>query len=476
LVDRNRDKEATRENQGDQAFGSTANQRGRRDGRHGSELETEGIGKLSDPENGKQAEPEEFQKSEVKEHQRIIAEERDRRLQLYRRDDVRRFAAWMLRGHEEIQPQRNLETGEYDYSKSGFDHPDFGKLVTELNSHEILQAYLMDTTPGCSKCGHSRFHLVYLCPFSQHSTLERGAMIEHYRCGHTDFETSFRSGNELVCPKCRRMLKVIGTDYRKIEWSYRCNGCGRKFDTPISQFVCAHCGWSNRENGLLMQPVYGYRLNKVIRSELLSHCSLEAKIAEVLKQLGFEVTAPTVVEGLSGTMYSFDVGAKKEQTQFVFDMISDTDEIGPQDIAAFFAKVYDARPPSVLLIATPRVSREAERLCTMYGIELIAGEELNAISNRLLDTIANINGAKASITETKAPTNEKLVSYPEQLNTAANEEPTSDLIDQKVGKTETKSPDDEESLDHAKDPDEIVRRARIKLSQLVDELEQRLSV
>ncbi|HUK28637.1 MAG TPA: hypothetical protein VLV31_09450 [Candidatus Acidoferrales bacterium] len=423
--------------------------------------------------DSKQSKTELVQNSEMTQHQPRVSEGREARLQLYRRDGVRRFAAWLLAGHDEVQPTRNPETGEYDYSKLGFNRSDFEPLLNELNSHEVLQKYPIDTTPTCSKCGHSRFHLVYLCPFSQHSTLERGIMIEHFRCGHTDFEINFRSGNELICPKCRLMLKVIGTDYRKIERSFQCIGCGKKFPTPKIQFQCAHCGWSNYENDLVMQPIYGYKLNGAFRSELLAHCSLEMKIVEVLKLFGFQVAAPALVNGLSGTEYYFDIVGTKNKTQIMFDLISTiTGEIAPRDISAFFAKVFDAKPPRVYLVATPRVSKESERLCEMYGIEVIAAEDPSMICKDLEDKLAQLTGTSPIVPD-------KNISAPRSapssgpLEISQNEMPGGK--DQRVEKVETKSFDGALLIDDSREPHQIMRKARAELSRLMDEAEQRLS-
>jgi len=423
--------------------------------------------------DSKQTQIEPVQNSELKQHQPNISEGSETRHQLYRRDDVRRFAAWMLAGHDEIQPTRDPETGEYDYSKTGFNHTDFDLLLNELNSHEILQKYLIDTTPTCSKCEHSSFHLVYLCPFSQHSTLERGIMIEHFRCGHTDFETNFRSGSELICPKCRLRLKVIGTDYRKIENSFQCIGCGRKFSIPKSQYQCANCGWSNYENDLVMQPIYGYKLNDRYRSELLAHCSLESKITEVLKQFGFQVAAPALVDGLSGTQYSFDIVGTKDKTQVMFDLMSTTGEIAPGDIAAFYAKVFDAKPPHVYLVATPRVSKETERLCGMYGIEVIAAEEPNMICKGLEDKLSLLTGTSPLIADEHTRASTKDTSPPEVLKISKNEMPEGS--DRQAGEAQAESSDGEKLLNDSKEPDAMIRKARVELSRLIDEVEQRLS-
>jgi uncharacterized protein YbaR (Trm112 family) len=399
-------------------------------------------------------------------------EERDRRLRLYKRDDVRRFASWILRGHERIEPLRNPISGEYDYSTIGFDSDKVGRLVKELEYHKILQPYLVDTVPTCPKCGHSNFHVVYLCPYCQHSTLEHGTMIEHYKCGHTDFEDNFRSENELICPKCRGILRVIGTDYRKIEHWFRCVRCNKNFGLPKNQFLCRQCDRVNTENELLMQRVYGYELNKSLRGELLSHCSLEVKFNEMLRRSGFKVIAPTKKVGLSGTTYSFDLGANKDQHEIVFDLISVAGQVEPQDVMAFLAKVYDVKPPRVFLVATPRVSKNAEKLCTLYGVELVVAEEQNVILDLLVDRLGLSMDAELSSIWDATQIAGNASSSLGPLKTPV----TQTLLDMPIDRVEVRQEHSSESnsTEDLESPDDMLQAARIKMVRLIEEANRRI--
>ena len=311
-------------------------------------------------------------------------DEKSTRLQLYKRDDVRRLVGWIVNGHDEIRPQRSSETGAYFYSGADFGLEDISALLAELESYKILQKTTIDTVPSCPSCQESNFNVSYMCPYSQHTMLEHGTLIEHYACGNADFENNYRSGpNELVCPKCRRTLKVIGTDYRKIERAYRCSGCGKSFGTPKLMLQCRSCNRKNDEEDLVMPPVYAYKINEQLRSELISHCSLESSITTFFEKSGFKVTAPTRMTGLSGVLHNFDLGAKKNDKEIVMDMVSAIDEVGPPEVVEFFAKVYDTKPSKSLLIALPKLSREAQRLGAMYGVEIIGAVSPDEITKKL---------------------------------------------------------------------------------------------
>ena len=122
------------------------------------------------------------------------ADAKSTRLHLYRRDDVRRLVGWILKGHDEIRPQRSSETGPYVYSGADFGLEDISALLAELESDKILQKITIDTVPSCPSCQQSNFHVSYVCPYSQHTMLEHGTLIEHYPCGNADFENNYRSG------------------------------------------------------------------------------------------------------------------------------------------------------------------------------------------------------------------------------------------------------------------------------------------
>jgi hypothetical protein len=328
---------------------------------------------------------------EKKEIAKTEAEDKASRLPLYRRNDVRRLVTWILDGHDEIRPERNPETGDYYYPGADFGGGNISALLAELESYKILEKTMIDTVPICPGCQHSNFHVTYVCPYSQHTTLEHGTMLEHYACGNADFESNYRSGlGGLICPKCRRPLKVVGTDYRKLERAYRCNGCGKFFGTPKLNLPCRVCGRKNEEEDLTMAPVYGYRINNQLRSELIANCSLNANIIAFFEKSGFKVTSPIKMPGLSGVEYTFDLGAKKDDEQIVLDMVSAEIEVGSQDVIAFFGKVYDAKPSKALLVAFPKLNREALRLGAMYGVDVVGAETPDEIISKLTTVFGTV--------------------------------------------------------------------------------------
>lgn len=308
------------------------------------------------------------------------------RLQLYKRDDVRRFLGWLLRANEKYIPVKSPATGEYAYSGVEFGLEDILPLLNELQSYGILDQKTLDTLPTCPECHHSNFYINFACPFCQNTALEQGNLLEHYPCGYSDFETNFQSGTNLICPKCNRSLKVVGTDYRKVTQSYRCMACAKFFGTPKLMFPCRTCTRVSLEQDVTLTPSYEFSLNKALKSEVVSAVSLDAGITTFLKKNGFTVTMPMELPGLSGIPHSFDLGAKneKENKEVILDLLSAVTEVGPQQVVEFFAKVYDTKPPLAVLIAMPKISVEAQRLSAMYGVRAIAAADTDDALRKLI--------------------------------------------------------------------------------------------
>jgi hypothetical protein len=333
--------------------------------------------------------------------------EKTKRVALYKRDDVRRLIDQLLKGSGGIEPRRDPNAGDYAFDEmAGLEVP---VLLKELAAGGVLEEYRIDSVPVCPKCEHSNFFLNYSCPFCQHHNLDRRTMIEHYGCGHTDFESNFKSGSDLVCPKCSRTLKLIGTDYRKMDRMYHCSSCGRYSGTPNIQLSCRKCETVLLLDDAHTMPIFGYRLNEKLRSELVAHCALEAPIIDVLRQLGYEVKAPWVERGFSEIDHTFDIYAHNGPSEIVLDIASGTQEVGHESVFALFAKMYDMKPHRAILVAMPRLSPKAQRLSASYKIDVVGGASPEELVQRLRELLSS---AERTLLR-PASVNDSILSAPE---------------------------------------------------------------
>lgn len=306
------------------------------------------------------------------------------RLALYKREDVRRAITRLMDQGGEIRPQRDPVTGDYVLSGvETFGIPDASLLFEELERHSIVEKYQISSVPSCPKCEHSSFSVDYVCPFSQHRNLQQGTMIVHYDCSHTDSEARFKSGDELVCPKCGRKLKLLGVDYHRTDRVYYCSGCGRYFGMPTIELRCNTCGKVSWIDQTRMIPVFAYRINERLRSELAAYCSLETPLLNLFKRLGYDVSTPKALKGLSGVEHTIDIYASKEGSQIAVDILSGIRDVSAEAVAGFFAKTYDAKPARAILVAVPKLSQEGQRLATLYGLETVEGENSDQVVENL---------------------------------------------------------------------------------------------
>ena len=310
-----------------------------------------------------------------------------KRLALYRRNEVRRLIDSLLKGKGDLRPQRDPVVGDYVFEVEGLSASKASALLEDLKTNDVLEEFRLDSVPTCPTCEHSNFYVNYACPFCQHRDLERATMVEHYSCGHTDFEIKFKSGDKLVCPKCSRELKLIGTDYRKMERVYHCSSCKRYFGTPSIELSCRTCERIIPTDLVHMIPTYGYRLNDEIRDELTTYCSLEGPIIDLLNRLGYDTKAHWSEKGISGTEHTFDIYARKDSSEIVVDMISGNEDIGPESVVAFFGKVYDLNPRRAILVTMPGLNKDAQRLSSFYKIEVVSGRSIDDLLRNLQELL-----------------------------------------------------------------------------------------
>jgi DNA-binding NarL/FixJ family response regulator len=119
-----------------------------------------------------------------------------------------------------------------------------------------------------SPAGSMQLIPVERCPRCDSSDLSRGQLVEHFGCGHIGLESEFMKGPNQVCPKCKRQLKLIGTDYRKPGMRYVCNSCHGVFPSPTIKCRCLKTGEVYRLEELRNVPLYSYRLNEARKQRL----------------------------------------------------------------------------------------------------------------------------------------------------------------------------------------------------------------
>ena len=249
-----------------------------------------------------------------------------------------------------------------------------------------------------SPAGSVQLLPVERCPTCDSSQLTRGQLIEHFGCGHIGLEEEFMRGLNQVCPKCRRELKLIGTDYRKPGLRYICNSCHGIFPSPVIKCRCVKTGEMYRLEELRHISLYSYSLNEAYRKRLEFELEPRKQLIQYLVRLGYDVQESAPVKGRSGATHKIDILASMD------DLITrHTVAIGilaaPQDEAEvsidplfnFDSKIYDTGIDSKMVIAVPRFAPESMKFAERQGIRVYGLEDLRVLlagKARLMEIVA----------------------------------------------------------------------------------------
>ncbi len=309
---------------------------------------------------------------------------KDKRLQLYKRSEVRRLLCWSLQGHRSIIPSSLNGNAPFpEVAKILGVNVDIVPLLEDMASCGIYLRRKIDSKPACSNCGSINVSYKYVCPLCDGHDLEKGVRIEHHECGHVDFQSQFEKGRELICPKCGKELKLLGTDYHRLEGFILCNECKREFSIPKIIQTCLSCGVNCSFEKADIKPIFGYILNDNLSSEIISYCSIEPPIVRLLETQGYEVETPGRLRGESRTDHLFDIVATQDERTIVFTLANGSSEKDEDFAINLLGRFSDVRADRAVLIATPRLSNTAKRLLEFYGIEHIEGETKEEIVEKL---------------------------------------------------------------------------------------------
>lgn len=309
---------------------------------------------------------------------------KDERLQLYKRSEVRRVLCWSLQGHRSIMPSPSNGNDPFpEVVKIAGANVNIAGLLEEIASCGIYLRRRIESKPACSNCGSINLSYKYVCPLCDGHDLDKGVRIEHHECGHVDFQAQFEKGRELVCPKCGKELKLLGTDYHRLEDFILCNECKREFSIPKIVQTCLSCGVNCSFEKADIKPIFGYILNENLSSEIISYCSIEPPIVKFLEAQGYEVEAPGRLRGESGTDHLFDIVATQDERVVVFALANGSSETTEDFAINLLGRFSDVRADRAVLIAATRLSDTTKRLLEFYGIEHVEGETKEELVERL---------------------------------------------------------------------------------------------
>lgn len=134
--------------------------------------------------------------------------------------------------------------------------------ANSLCEQGLLTRTFFDRFQICPRCESSRMHVREECAKCRSANLAEEPYLHHFKCAYQGPESQFRSGDALICPKCRRELSHFGYDYDRPGTMIVCKACGHAASEPAVGFVCVDCGGHVDSDACNTRDVYSYELTE----------------------------------------------------------------------------------------------------------------------------------------------------------------------------------------------------------------------
>ena len=216
--------------------------------------------------------------------------------------------------------QQIHSTVEYD-SKSINSLKDHEKTLMSLINAGYIIKVPTQLKLSCPACKSINLMINYQCQNCKASNFTRGDVLEHNKCGHSDLENNFRQNNRLICPKCRKELKLIGVDYFRVISALKCK-CQNIFTIPDISYDCNSCGniGFSLSDGSWNQ-MYTYEISSEKMGQIKQSIVSLSPIEEFLRHKGYEVRLDETIINESETFGPFDIVAENKTSIILASLI-----------------------------------------------------------------------------------------------------------------------------------------------------------
>lgn len=234
--------------------------------------------------------------------------------------------------------------------------------------------------------GSAQLVPVERCPYCDSASLSKGQVLEHFACGYVGLDEDFRTGLRYVCPKCKRELKLIGTDYHSPGFRYRCGYCNEIFPLPTIKYRCLRTGKTCSLAELGHVWLYLYHLNEAKRNLLDFELEPKAILIDFLRCHGYEVEEAARVQGQSGAIHTIDILATRDdwiaKHTIAIGIVAaqpSNAEVLIDELFNFDTKAYDIGIHDRVLIVIPKLSVEARKFAERQGMRVYEFQEFKTM-------------------------------------------------------------------------------------------------
>ncbi len=149
---------------------------------------------------------------------------------------------------------------EYVSYNAILDFHSIEKEVKDLLAKGLLARTFFDRLHICDRCGSSHLNIREECANCGSTNLNEEAYLHHFKCAYQGPESDFHQDDDLVCPKCRKVLSHFSVDYDKPGSMMRCQSCGHATSEPRVGFVCMACQAHYDGDTIRTRDVFSYEL------------------------------------------------------------------------------------------------------------------------------------------------------------------------------------------------------------------------
>ncbi len=280
------------------------------------------------------------------------------------------------------------------------------KVLDALVRKNYLIAELVDKIVVCKSCNSAKIRIVKACPDCGSLRLRREGLIEHFSCGAVERQSAFEGSNgDLVCPKCKAKLQLIGSDYRSLPPAYKCLSCNVLNNEPKLTAKCGECDFVTDFDDESEVLLYKYIANAQMPMMELQNIKPIARCSEFFKSLGYSIVAPAYVSGKSGTQHLFDMlilgrvgwvelqkqgnstSSRSDNGNTAVEVLVSSKPVNLGELTRIYGKINDIEC-DFILFAIPGLTANARNYAQAYGMKVSEGRDIDeALASSKIPTI-----------------------------------------------------------------------------------------
>ncbi len=284
-----------------------------------------------------------------------------------------------------------------DFSyKTGYAYPSVSSLIDASEEDTINILETLATNGILIKQSFEKFYVdpdgffqlipTERCPRCDSANIIKGQLVEHFSCGYVGLDKDFKQDSRYVCPKCRKDLRLIGTDYRNVGIHYRCQDCSEVFTTPVMKWrnMKTRKVWNAGE--LREVETFSYQFSPDKKGWLEFQMKPKTQLVDFLKNQGYQVHELAQLTGRSGAVHTVDVLAIRDDiiTKIYLGIgilvaASGEPEVGLESLFRFDTRAYDIGINYKVVIAIPKLGPEAMNFAGRQMIRAYEAKTLAAV-------------------------------------------------------------------------------------------------